>query len=101
MEWGDIRVFLKVARAGQMAGASRTLGLDHSTISRRIARLEEKMGASLFDRAGPGLMLTQQGTNLCCAAEKLESIIIRDVLSLGESRQEISGRVRIGTSEGL
>ena len=44
MEWGDIRVFLGVARAGQMAGASKALGMDHSTISRRIARLEEQTG---------------------------------------------------------
>lgn len=101
MEWSDIRVFLHVARAGQMAGASRSLGLDHSTISRRIARLEEATGVPLFDRAGRRLRLTEQGTKLLAAAERLESIIIRDVLSLEETRQEISGRVRIGTSEGF
>jgi len=101
MEWGDIRVFLQVARAGQMAGASRTLGLDHTTISRRIARLEKNMGVALFDRAGRRLTLTEEGAKLVCAAERLEAIIIRDILSLGESGQEISGRVRIGTSEGF
>jgi DNA-binding transcriptional LysR family regulator len=101
VEWSDIRVFLYVARAGQMAGASRALGLDHSTISRRIARLEEGTGASLFDRAGRRLSLTDQGKTLLAAAEKLEAIIIRDVLSLGETQREIGGRVRIGTSEGL
>jgi DNA-binding transcriptional LysR family regulator len=101
MESGDIRVFLHVARAGQMASVSRSLGLDHSTISRRIARLEEQVGVPLFDRAGRRLSLTEEGARLLAAAEKLESIIIRDVISLGESRQEIAGRVRIGTSEGF
>ncbi len=101
MEWSDIRVFLYVARAGQMAGASRSLGIDHSTISRRIARLEEGTGAALFDRAGRRLSLTEQGRALLAAAEKLEAIIIRDVLSLGEAQREIGGRVRIGTTEGL
>src|SRR6201991_3859129 len=101
MEWGDIRVFLQVARSGQMAGASKALGLDHSTISRRIARLEEQTGVPLFDRAGRRLSLTEAGAKLLVAAEKLESIILRDVMSLGESRQEIAGRVRIGTSEGF
>jgi DNA-binding transcriptional LysR family regulator len=101
LEWGDIRVFLQVARAGQMVSASRSLGLDHSTISRRIARLEEKTGVSLFDRAGRRLRLTEDGARLLQAAEKLESIIIRDVQSLGEARQHVSGRVRIGTSEGF
>ena len=101
IEWGDLRVFLQVARAGQMAVASRSLALDHSTISRGIACLEEHMGVSLFDRAGRRLNLTDEGAKLLAAAEKLESIIIRDVLSLGESHQEICGRVRIGTSEGF
>ena len=100
MEWGDIRVFLQVARAGQMAGASRSLGLDHSTISRRIARLEEQTGVALFDRAGRR-RITEDGARLLEAAERLESIIIRDILPLGEARQRVSGRVRIGTSEGF
>src|ERR1700744_826387 len=101
MEWGDIRVFLQVARAGQMASASKALGIDHSTISRRIARLEEQTGVPLFDRAGRRLSLTDEGTKLLAASEKVESIIIRDIMSLGDSRQEIAGRVRIGTSEGF
>ena len=101
MEWGDIRVFLQVARAGQMAGASKALGLDHSTISRRIARLEAQTGVPLFDRAGRRLSLTEAGAKLLAAGEKVESIVIRDIMSLGESHQEIAGRVRIGTSEGF
>ena len=94
-------MFLHVGRAGQMAGASQALGLDHSTISRRIARLEESVGVRLFDRAGRRLGLTEQGTKLLIAAEKLESIMIREILSLGDAGQAISGRVRIGTSEGF
>src|SRR6202000_1519688 len=101
MEWGDIRVFLQVARAGQMAGASKALGIDHSTISRRIARLEEQTGVPLFDRAGRRLSLTEEGAKLLAAGEKVESIIIRDILSLGETRQEVAGRGRIGPPEGV
>lgn len=101
MEWSDIRIFLQVARLGQMASASPLLGLDHSTISRRIVRLEESMGVPLFDRAGRRLSLTASGERLLAAAEQLESIIIRDVLSLGEAQEEVAGRVRIGSSEGF
>lgn len=101
MEWSDIKVFLQVARSGQMAGASPLLGMDHSTISRRIARLEEGTGVTLFARAGRRLTLTDEGTKLLAAAEKLEAIVIRDVMSLSERRQDIGGRVRIGTSEGF
>lgn len=101
MEWSDIRVFLQVARLGQMAGASPLLGLDHSTISRRIARLEESMGVTLFDRAGRRLNLTVEGRRMLAAAERLEAVVLQDVLPIGEARQEIGGRVRIGTSEGF
>lgn len=101
MEWGDIRVFLQVARTGQMAGATKALGLDHLTISRRIARLQEQTGVPLFDRAGRRLSLAEAGARLLAAGERVESIIVRDIVSLGESRQEIGGRVRIGTSEGF
>ena len=52
MEWSDIRVFLQVVREGTMAAATSVLRMDHSTISRRIARLEEETGVSLFERAG-------------------------------------------------
>ncbi len=100
-EWGDLRIFLQVARAGQMAAATRALALDHSTVSRRVARLEEKLGVPLFDRAGRRLRLTAEGAKLLAAAEKLESIILRDVLRLGEERREITGSVRIGTPEGI
>jgi DNA-binding transcriptional LysR family regulator len=75
MEWGDIRVFLQVARAGQMARASKTLGLDHSTISRRIARLEEQTGVPLFDRAGRRLSLTEAGAKLLAAGEKSNRLL--------------------------
>ena len=101
MEWSDIRIFLQVARSGQMAVASRLLNIDHSTISRRIARLEETTGVALFDRAGRRLRLTAEGAKLLSAAEGMEAIVIRDVLSLRESRENISGKVRIGTSEGF
>lgn len=101
LEWSDISVFLQVARSGQMAGASRLLGIDHSTISRRIARLEEDAGVALFDRAGRRLSLTDEGVRLLAAAERLEAIVIRDVLSLGDRPREISGKVRVGATEGF
>jgi DNA-binding transcriptional LysR family regulator len=99
MEWSDIRVFLQVVREGTMTAATSALRMDHSTISRRIARLEEETGVSLFERAGRRLTLTSEGDKLVLAAEKLESIIIRDVMSLSEDRKRITGQVRIGATE--
>nr|WP_315383543.1 LysR family transcriptional regulator [uncultured Sphingomonas sp.] len=99
MEWSDIRVFLQVAREGTMVAATRALRMDHSTISRRIARLERGTDLQLFERAGRRLTLTTEGERLAAAAEKLESIIFREVLSLASERNRIAGPVRLGTTE--
>ncbi len=99
MEWSDIRVFLLVARTGTMASATTALRLDHSTISRRISRLEREAGLQLFDRAGKRLALTAEGAKLVAAAEKLESIIIKEVHNLAGDRARIAGAVRVGTTE--
>lgn len=99
MEWSDIRVFLQVTRDGSMIGAAAALHMDHSTISRRIQRLEAETDVPLFDRAGRRLTLTEEGSKLVAAAERLESIILREVLNLSEERGAISGPVRVGTTE--
>jgi len=99
MEWSDIKVFLQVVRGGTMTEATASLRMDHSTISRRIARLEREAGVPLFERAGRRLAITPEGARMAEAAEKLESIILREVMSLSESRAAISGKVRIGCTE--
>jgi len=52
--WDDIRFFLAVARAGSLSGAARVLGVNHSTVSRRIATLEKNHGVRLFNRVRDG-----------------------------------------------
>ena len=49
MDWEDLRYFSEVARTGSLAGAARALGVNHSTVFRRINRLEEGLGVKLFD----------------------------------------------------
>ena len=99
MEWSDIRIFLQVVREGTMVGATAFLRMDHSTISRRISRLEREAGVQLFERAGRRLSLTPEGEKLRESAEKLESIILQEVLTLSSERDRIVGPVRVGTTE--
>lgn len=99
MEWSDIRVFLQVVREGTMAAATHVLRMDHSTISRRILRLERETGVPLFERAGRRLTLTREGEKLVGAAERLESIVLQEVMSLSADVTKIAGQVRIGTTE--
>ncbi|OYX12163.1 MAG: hypothetical protein B7Z15_10410, partial [Rhizobiales bacterium 32-66-8] len=47
-DWSDLRFFLAVARAGKLTLAARHLGVEHSTVSRRLAALETTLGAKLF-----------------------------------------------------
>jgi DNA-binding transcriptional LysR family regulator len=99
MEWSDIRVFLHVVRQGSMLAATGALRMDHSTVSRRIARLEREAGIQLFERSRRRLALTEEGEKLVVAAEKLESIILREIMSLSGERNRVAGPVRIGTTE--
>lgn len=101
MDWDDIRVFLHVARSGQMGEAARQLAIDHSTVSRRIARLEARLGVLLFERAGRRTRITPAGQDLLATAEQVESLMLQKVEGLGEDARLLSGRVRIGAPEGL
>lgn len=73
MNWDDIRVFLALAREGSVSGAGKTLGVNHTTVARRIAAFEQTLGARLFDRSREGYALTQAGENMLPFAEEMEA----------------------------
>ncbi len=73
--WDDLRVFLAAARAGSARGAARELGVNQSTISRRIAQLEQSSGVRLFDRRPGGLVLTEAGDELLALSSEVEERI--------------------------
>ncbi len=96
-DWDDIRLFLALAREGSLSAASRQLKVDHSTVARRIAGLEKRLGLRLFDRLARGYVLTEEGGTLLAAAERMET----DALALerqASSRLAMRGNVRISTS---
>lgn len=78
MNWDDLRVFLAVARAGSISSGARQLDLQHSTVSRRMRKLEQDLGARLFDKVPSGYVLTTAGESLVRAACRME----REVLSV-------------------
>lgn len=101
MNWDDLRVFLLVVRRGSILAAAGELGLDHSTVSRRIAGLEARLGARLFDRAGRRLRITPAGERLRASAQRVESIMLGEVAAIAGDEGGIAGCVRIGAPEGL
>jgi len=76
MNWDDMRLFLAVARTGSISGAGRQLGVQHSTVSRRMRQLEEKLGARLLERKKTGYEITAAGEKIKLAAEHMESEIL-------------------------
>jgi DNA-binding transcriptional LysR family regulator len=101
MNWDDVRIFLAVARAGQILGAGRRLGLNHATVSRRVAALEEALGAKLFQRLTTGTELTAAGQRFLPVAERMETDMIAARADLAGEGDEIAGAVRIGAPDGF
>lgn len=100
-DWNDLRAFLAVARTRRLTAAATRAGVDHTTIGRRIAALEGRLGARLFDRGPQGYALTPHGERLLPTAEAIESLTLKASSELGEADQGLTGTVRIGAPEGF
>jgi DNA-binding transcriptional LysR family regulator len=74
-DWNDLRPFLAVARTGSFAAAARSLGLQHSTVSRRVEALEHTLGTRLFHRTPTGATVTEAGRHLLPLAVKAETAL--------------------------
>jgi DNA-binding transcriptional LysR family regulator len=97
--WDDVRVFLALARRGSARAASVELGVSHTTISRRVEGLEASLGTRLFDRDVGGYRLTGAGEVLLSSAEHTEDILYGAERRLQGRDAQLSGDVRITTSE--
>jgi DNA-binding transcriptional LysR family regulator len=98
-QWSDYRYFLAIGQAGSLSGAARRLGVDQSTVGRRLAALESAVGTRLFDRTPEGYALTPVGESVRADVERLEEgfLAVERRLSGGDTR--IAGVVRVATTE--
>jgi DNA-binding transcriptional LysR family regulator len=96
-DWDDLRYFLAAARASSLAGAARTLQVEHSTVGRRLKSLERTLGGSLFLRKPEGLELTPVGAEVFAAAQAVE----RAVLEVTERAGAGQERVRVAVPSGM
>lgn len=101
MDWDHLRIFLAIARSGQILAAARRLHLDHATVSRRLGALEEQLGALLFERRTTGCVPTAAGERLIEIAERVESEVLKAQAMLGETDLALAGTVRVGAPDGL
>lgn len=99
MNWDDLRFFLAVAGAGSLSGAGQQLGVNTTTVLRRVASLEDDLGARLFERERTGYRLTAAGEKLVEALEPVDrrlSALPRDFQAAGEGAE---GSVRLAAGE--
>lgn len=101
MDWDDVRVFLAVARAGQILSASRRLGLNHATVARRVTALEDALKTKLLTRRTNGCELTHAGEEFLLAAERMETEMLSARSTLGNEDVAVAGTVRIGAPDGF
>lgn len=100
MNWDDVRIFLAVARQGQILGAARALALNHATVARRLTALEEALGARLFVRKTNGSDLSSEGERFLIHAERIESEMLAAREAAGAD-SGIAGTVRVGAPDGF
>ena len=94
-EWSDFKVLLALARAGSIAGAARELQVDTSTASRRLAALEEAVGARLLIRGGREFRWTPEGRSLIAAAEAIEAAVTQALRTVRSAKTDVNGTVRV------
>ncbi|MDO5613559.1 MAG: LysR family transcriptional regulator [Paracoccus sp. (in: a-proteobacteria)] len=99
MDWDDLRIFLAVARGESLSAAGRRLGMDASTVGRRVARLEAGLGAALFVKTPQGYTLTERGQRLIAPAETAEQAAAA-AAEVGTPAAGLTGQLRIGAPDG-
>ena len=94
-EWSDLKVILALSRCGSLAAAARMLGVDSSTVSRRLAAAEEALGAVLLLRGGRDFRFTTEGAMAVRTAEAMEAAVSSTMTAIKSAKQAIEGKVRI------
>lgn len=101
MNWDDIRIFLAVHRAGTLRGAAEQLGVDQTTVGRRLGCLERDLGSRLFLRTTGGLTLTDSGQQVLGTAEAMECMAISFERRSEGADALAAGEVRVTTTDAL
>lgn len=96
----DLLILLAVGRTGRYIGAAEALGVNHTTVSRRIAALEQSIGTRVLTRVGGGWELTDRGREVLAAAEAVEAAVHSLGGAAGQPRP-LEGVVRISATDGF
>jgi len=101
MKWNDLPYFLAVVDGGNLARAASRLGVNHSTVFRRINSMEERLGARLFERLPEGYVLTEAGRQAAEFARQAEDSVHALERTLAGRDVELTGQIRMTTAPDL
>jgi DNA-binding transcriptional LysR family regulator len=101
LDWNDLRYFLAIARAGTLAGAAQALGVNHSTVFRRLNAFEARLGVRLFERLPAGYVPTPEGEEIRRHAEAVDDSVNALARSVAGRDYRLSGRIRLTTAASL
>ncbi len=99
--WDDLKVFLAVARTGTLRGGAQSIKANHTTLTRKLSQLEERIGTRLFDRSNQGLVLTQTGEDLLPHAMRVEEEMLMAARAIAGRDAQPSGTVYLTLPHGL
>lgn len=97
-DWESLRFFLEARRTRSLTEAARRLGVEHTTVSRRIGALEAALGVRLFDRTPTGYASTPAADALLPLAERIEEQVLLIERRAAQTTDTISGVVRVATA---
>ncbi|MFS8171714.1 LysR family transcriptional regulator [Vreelandella titanicae] len=101
MDWNALKIFLAIEQAGSLAGAARALGVNHSTVFRRLNTLEKDLGSRLFERQSGGYALTPLGEELRDIANRVDGAFNDMERHIAGRDVQPKGKVRITAPNNL
>ena len=99
MQWDDLRFFLAAVRGGSLAAAARKLGVNHTTVGRRLDALQRQLGTVLLQHTPDGLALTLAGESIKAMCERIEADTIEVERRAAGKDRAAAGLVRITATE--
>src|SRR5512139_4013926 len=99
VDWNDLRYFLAIARTGSMTAAAKALGVEHTTVGRRLGALESDLGAKLFARGPGGLTFTAAGSEILPCVQEIANQIDAIERRVTGVDAKVAGCVRVTIPE--
>ncbi|RKP57906.1 LysR family transcriptional regulator [Pararobbsia silviterrae] len=99
LDWSDVRIFLAIARCGSLGAAAKRVGQSQPTMGRRLRALEHALGHTLFQRTRDGFVLTDDGSAVLAYAERMEEEALGFERALTGSESQLTGLLRVSSSD--